>query len=149
MNDVINTTNRTQVIYKDISPYYKNKSNIGYDSDENEDAILNSLRNLFLISMGQVPGKPWLGNPINVNLFENISPFIERSIEKAFINTITNFEPRVEIERVIVQNMTNQPNTVDVELRYYNLIEDKNLLKNYRFSINYNSITNLTLREPI
>ena len=149
MNNITNTTNRTQVVYKDISPYYKNKSNIGYDSDENEDAILNSLRNLFLISMGQVPGKPWLGNPINVNLFENISPFIERSIEKAFINTITNFEPRVEIEKVIVQNMTNQPNTVDVELRYYNLIEDKNLLKNYRFSINYNSITNLTLREPI
>jgi phage baseplate assembly protein W len=137
------------VVYKDITPYNKNNKTIGYKDSINEEAILNSLRNLFLISVGQVPGKPWLGNPINVNLFENIDPFTEHSIKAAYINTIENFEPRVLVEDLIIDDMVSHPNEINVELKYYNLYEDRNILKEYRFSVNYNNITNLTLREPV
>jgi phage baseplate assembly protein W len=137
------------IVYKDISPYNKNNKTIGYKDVTNEAAIKNSLKNLFFIAVGQVPGKPWMGNPINVNLFENIDPFTEHSIREAYINTIENFEPRVLIENVTIASMVTNPNEISVELRYYNLYEDRNILKEYRFSINYNSITNLTLREPV
>jgi len=145
---MFNASKETQIIYKDISPYYKGKETLGYKSSINEDAIKNSLRNLFFISIKQVPGKPWMGNPLNLNLFENIDDFIKSAIEEAFINTIENYEPRVEIYEVLV-DVDGDPNTITVNLKYYNLLEDKNLLKEYRFSTNYNTITNLTLREPV
>jgi len=136
-----------EIIYKDISPYYKNNENVGYNTITNEQAIRNSLRNLFLISLGEVPGKPWMGNPLNTKLFENIDPFLEHAIKNAFINTVENFEPRVLIEDVIVD--IQYGNLIRVELKYYNLIDEKDVLRVFRFSTNYNTITNLSLREPV
>jgi len=59
-------------VYNDITPKYENRTNVGYNSVSDLDAINNSLKNLFTIELGEVPGKPWLGNPISIYLFDNI-----------------------------------------------------------------------------
>jgi len=140
------TNNNVHFVYKDVEPIRTEEENLLYKDALDEKAIQNALRNLFLTAQGEVPGKPWLGNPLKVKLFDNIDVFLETAIRNAFINTVENFEPRVDIEDVII-NIEPEYNFIGVELKYWVILDDKSLLRNYRFSLNYNDMTSLTVRK--
>ncbi len=125
--------------YSDIIPKFKNGI-IGYNVVTDLEAVKNSLMNLFLIQQGEVPGKPWLGNTMNVFLFDQIGFFEEKSIETAFINVIQNFEPRVQIVNLKV-NINEEYNNISLNLQYYVLYGEKSIIQNYRFDLNYNTLS--------
>lgn len=143
----IDSSNFENINYRDIFPKKGIKGILtGWADAIDEEAVKNSLRNLFTINFGQVPGKPWLGNALNIYLFDNISYFEETAIKTAFINTIDKFEPRVKILDMKI-DMEPEYNSISILIIYALNIGDVNRVKNYRFSLNYNTMTNISLRE--
>jgi len=132
--------------YKDIIPKYNNNIQIGYDDSFDEEAIQNSLYNLFLINQGEIPGKPWLGNPLQIFLFDNIGYFETETIKVAFINIVEKYEPRVNIIDIDI-NMESEYNNIMINIIYSILLGGNQKILNYRFSVNYNNITNISLRR--
>jgi len=135
-------------VYKDIAPSFISTQQKGYVTITDEDAILQSLKNLFFISLGEVPGKPWLGNPLSLLLFEPLNHFQKNAVRTAFMNVVERFEPRVEISDLIIE-IYPEKNSIEVEIKYYNLMYDENELVSYRFDASYNNISNLITREAV
>jgi phage baseplate assembly protein W len=131
--------------YTDISPKYDLTHNlVGYTLSEDLEAVKNSLRNLFSISQGEVPGKPWLGNPMNVSLFDNIDYFTAYTLHKGIKNTIERFEPRVLMENLVV-NSYPERNLVEVTLDYWVLINNEKVFDQTVISLAYNTMTLVNL----
>jgi phage baseplate assembly protein W len=72
-----------------------------------ENAIKASVRHLLLTKNYERPFHSEIGSPIRALMFEPSSPLLEVSLRRAVIDTITNFEPRVEIIDVEVSDRTD------------------------------------------
>lgn len=72
-----------------------------------ENAIKASVRHLLLTKNYERPFHSEIGSPIRALMFEPSSPLLEVSLRRAVIDTITNFEPRVEIIDVEVYDRTD------------------------------------------
>ncbi len=103
--------------YQDISSTFNKGSLSGYELEYDEDAIKNSLLNLFIIEKGTVPGKPHFGNPLNLQLFDLFDSFTQKDIETAIINSIETYEPRVKIHSVVVSLMPEY-NRIIITINY-------------------------------
>lgn len=68
----------------------------------NENAIKTALKNLILTSNFERPFHSEIGSPIRRMLFEPATPLLAASLKQAVINTINNYEPRVELTNVAV-----------------------------------------------
>lgn len=68
----------------------------------NEYAVINSVKNLISTNFFERPFRPQIGSGLRSLLFENVDPIISAQIERAIQETITNYEPRVEISDVFV-----------------------------------------------
>lgn len=132
--------------YKDIKPKYSTEGQIGYSDSEDMEAIKNSLKNLFLIKKGEVPGKPWLGSPLTIFLFDNIGFFEEKTIKTSFTNTVETFEPRVKIINLTIDG-NYEHNSLTINLDYYVIFSGENIYQNLRFSLSHNEMTNIDLRK--
>ena len=85
---------------------------------KNENAIARAVRNLVLTIQGERPFAPILGSNVNNLLFENIDKLTAAAIRTEIRNTIENYEPRVEINEIIVDpNYDN--NEFNVTVQYY------------------------------
>lgn len=131
--------------YRDLAPRRVNDKLVGYQVSEDLEAIRNSLKNLFSIRLGSVPGKPWLGNPIDIHVFDNIGFFEKRTIKDAFRNVIEKFEPRVEIAKLDIQ-VSNEFQQVTVYMEYYVLIDSAEVYDNLRISLAQNEMTAIISR---
>ena len=105
--------------FLDLSASFKNNplSNdlIGL---KNENAIARSVRNLILTTQGERPFQPVLGSNVNNLLFDNMDKLTASALKDEIRNTIENYEPRVEIEEIIVDaNFDN--NEFNVTIQYY------------------------------
>ena len=105
--------------FLDLSASFKNNplSNdlIGL---KNENAIARSVRNLILTTQGERPFQPVLGSNVNNLLFDNMDKLTAAALKDEIRNTIENYEPRVEIEEIIVDpNFEN--NEFNVTIQYY------------------------------
>ena len=67
----------------------------------NERAIINSVKNLVSTNFYERPFRPEIGSGLRSLLFENVDPIISAQIERAIIETILNYEPRVNVTEVI------------------------------------------------
>ena len=132
--------------YKDIDPKYVAGELVGYNISENLVAVKNALRNLFTIEVGEVPGKPWLGNPVSIYLFDNINFFDERAIETAFENTIQLYEPRVRLIKLKIDSAPEY-NRLTVYMEYIVLINNTETFDNLRFSLAHNEMTAIATRN--
>jgi phage baseplate assembly protein W len=131
--------------YTDVTPKYnKQNSLIGYSLVNDLEAVKNSLRNLFSISQGEVAGKPWLGNPLNVSLFDQIDYFTAYTLHKGIKNTVERFEPRVQIENLVV-NSYPERNQIDIVLDYWVLINNEQIFDQTVISLSYNTLTLINL----
>ena len=85
---------------------------------KNENAIARSVRNLILTTQGERPFQPVLGSNVNNLLFENMDKLTAAALKDEIRNTIENYEPRVELEDIIVDpNFDN--NEFNVTIQYY------------------------------
>jgi len=85
---------------------------------KNENAIARSVRNLILTTQGERPFQPVLGSNVNNLLFDNMDKLTAAALKDEIRNTIENYEPRVELEDIIVDpNFEN--NEFNVTIQYY------------------------------
>lgn len=82
-----------------------------------ENAIKQSLKNLVMTNHYEKPFHPEIGSQVTGLLFEPFSPMLQAMMERAIINTITNFEPRVKLLGVDV-TLNPDNNTVYVSITF-------------------------------
>ena len=85
---------------------------------KNESAIARSVRNLILTGQGERPFQPVLGTGVSRLLFENMDKLTASSIRSEIRTTIENYEPRVEINEIIVEP-DFEGNAFHVTLQYF------------------------------
>ena len=131
--------------YVDISPKKLNNKLVGYGIKEDLEAVENSLKNLFTIRKGEVPGKPFLGNPLPIYLFDNIGFFEKKSIKTAMINVVEKYEPRVKIVDIKIEEH-KEYNAINIIMDYIVFFENKEIFRKTEFSLS-NNMTNLLIRN--
>jgi phage baseplate assembly protein W len=62
-----------------------------------ETAIKTSLKNLILTRNFERPFHSEIGSPINALLFEPASPMLNITLQRAIVDVVNNFEPRVDL----------------------------------------------------
>ena len=72
------------------------------NTHKNEYAIINSVKNLVLTNHYERPFQPQIGSNIRRLLFENVDAVTASQIEREIVETISNFEPRVQVSKVTV-----------------------------------------------
>jgi phage baseplate assembly protein W len=89
--------------FLDISSSFQvNPLNFDLISIKNETAIARSVRNLVLTTPGEKFFNENIGSRISQSLFENIDEINASIIKDEIVNTIKNYEPRVELIGVFV-----------------------------------------------
>lgn len=129
----------------DISPIRDSSGSLYYAKQYDIDAINNAIMNLFSIELGEVPGKPWLGNPLSIYLFDNIGYFEQRSIEISIKNTLEIYEPRVRIDYVNV-DVINEENSIEIGIGYYAIIGSQEVFEDLKFKYSHNNMTSISQR---
>ena len=85
---------------------------------KNESAIARSVRNLVLTGQGERPFQPVLGTGVSRLLFENMDKLTASAIRSELRTTIENYEPRVEINEILVEPDFER-NAFHVTLQYF------------------------------
>lgn len=109
-------TTRAQARYKD---FYNNLDAHPVRKDlyvlEDVDSIKNSLKNLIFTDPGERFFQPLIGSGIRDSLFENLSAHTAFTIKTQVETTITNFEPRARLIKVIVNPIYDE-NAYNVQI---------------------------------
>lgn len=82
-----------------------------------ENAIKQSVKNLVMTRHYERPFHPEIGSQVMGLLFENDSPMLQATLQRAIIYTIENFEPRVKLITVQV-NMNPDNNAAYVSITF-------------------------------
>lgn len=85
---------------------------------KNESSIARSVRNLVLTIQGERPFQPVLGTGVSRLLFENMDKLTASAIRSEIRTTIENYEPRVEINEILVEP-DFEGNAFHVTLQYF------------------------------
>ena len=85
---------------------------------KNESAIARSVRNLVLTIQGERPFQPVLGTGVYNLLFDNMDKLTASAIRSELRTTIENYEPRVEINEILVEP-DFEGNAFHVTLQYF------------------------------
>lgn len=88
------------------------------NTHKNEYAIINSIKNLILTNHYEKFFHPEIGSNIRRLLFENVDTVIAAQIEKEIEDTVSNFEPRVEISKVTAIPSPDQ-NRYNVQMEFF------------------------------
>lgn len=104
--------------FRDLSLTFKpNPLNQDLIVLKNETAIARSLRNLVMTFTGERFFNPEIGSRVSRLLFENMSEVVSDLIRDEIRSTIINYEPRVDLNDVIVSpNYDN--NEYNITIRY-------------------------------
>ena len=110
---------RVSKAFKDISATFQiNPLNRDLIQLKNTNAIARSIRNLIMTVPGERRFSPILGSGVPNLLFETLDKLTASTIRSEIINTIENFEPRVELNEVIVKESPDD-NQFNVQIQYY------------------------------
>ena len=105
--------------FKDISASFQtNPLSNDLIALKNESAIARSVRNLVLTGQGERPFQPVLGTGVSRLLFDNMDKLTASAIRSELRTTIENYEPRVEINEIIVEP-DFEGNAMHVTLQYF------------------------------
>ena len=105
--------------FKDLSASFQTSPlNNDLIALKNESAIARSVRNLVLTGRGERPFQPILGTGVSRLLFENMDKLTASAIRSELRTTIENYEPRVEINEIIVEP-DFEGNAFHVTLQYF------------------------------
>lgn len=94
-------------------------------ADFDEQSIKNSIRGLILTRPMERPFLPRVGCDVKNYLFNNYTSSTPYEIKRSIIQAISNFEPRVVLDDVLVNidNIDNNSITVNI---YYRIVTDPN-----------------------
>jgi len=82
----------------------------------NENAVVNSVKNLILTNHYERPFRPEIGSNVRRLLFEQVDSITGAQLEREIEETISNFEPRVQITRVTaIANPDEQQYKIEME----------------------------------
>ena len=105
--------------FKDLSAsFQENPLSNDLIALKNESAIARSVRNLVLTIQGERPFQPVLGTGVSRLLFENMDKLTASAIRSEIRTTIENYEPRVEINEILVEP-DFEGNAMHVTLQYF------------------------------
>ena len=82
-------------------------------------AIRQSIVNIVMTRPGEKPFKRAFGVGLHDYLFENWTPRQRAFLERDIVWAVRAFEPRAEVESVIINTDNIDSNQVDVEIRFY------------------------------
>lgn len=109
-------TTRSPARYKD---FYTNLDAHPVRKDlfvlEDVDSIKNSIKNIVFTDPGERFFQPLVGSGIKQSLFENLSAHSAYSIQVQIETTITNYEPRAALIKVIVNPIYDE-NAYNVQI---------------------------------
>ena len=105
--------------FKDLSASFQTSPlNNDLIALKNESAIARSVRNLVLTARGERPFQPILGTGVSRLLFDNMDKLTAAAIRSELRTTIENYEPRVEINEILVEP-DFEGNAFHVTLQYF------------------------------
>lgn len=84
----------------------------------NADSVVAAIKNLLQMNHYEVPFHPEIGCNIRKLLFENVSDFTARDLNRFITETIENFEPRCTIQSVVV-TPDEDNNLYNIKLRVF------------------------------
>lgn len=115
---VITSPSLRKVVYTDIDLNFKPNPITGDVSiKRDEHAVKQAIKTLLLTMFFEKPFHPEIGSSLNNLLFEHAGPALKAIIEREIINTITNWEPRVEIINVTA-NIQEDQHSVEVDVTF-------------------------------
>lgn len=92
---------------------------------KDEAAVTQSIRNLILTKFGEKLMDPTIGSDVYNMLFEPLDAFSGMELRDKILNTIRNFEPRVEVIKLEVIALDDLDDSVAVSLTYRIIGEPK------------------------
>lgn len=84
---------------------------------KNDNSIKQAIKNLVLTSPGEKPFQPLVGSKVRRLLFEPLDAFTADTIKDEIINTINQYEPRVELTEVLVTPIY-EGNKLNISIEY-------------------------------
>jgi len=84
---------------------------------KNDNSIKQSVKNLVLTTPGEKPFQPLVGSRVSQMLFEPLDAFTADTIKDEIINTINQYEPRVQLTSVDVTPIY-EGNKLNVTIEY-------------------------------
>jgi phage baseplate assembly protein W len=116
----INDKNKKIVIYRDFDMNFVSHditNDVVVNVDER--SVMQSVKNLLLTSKGERVFRPDIGGDLKQFIFENkYNSSINKLIEIHVTDTINTYEPRIKLEKVIVESSLDDNNLV-LKLYYY------------------------------
>jgi phage baseplate assembly protein W len=101
----VNESSRSTFIYKDLNHFFtKHPTSKDVSKVTDIQAIKRSVRNLVLLNRGEKPFHPEIGGNVHGSLFENFTPIAEIELRTAIESTLSIYEPRVVLEKVVVND---------------------------------------------
>jgi phage baseplate assembly protein W len=119
--DASNTNNsiRSNRIYSDLNlNFTKNPATKDVARLTDVEAVKRSVRNLILTNRFERPFHPEIGSSIRDLLFEPITPLHAVLLEDRIEEVIVNYEPRVTLNQIIVQDEIDN-NRYAVTISFY------------------------------
>ena len=114
-----NNSKRSTRIYSDLNLYFtKNPATKDVARLTDIEAVKRSVRNLILTNRFERPFHPEIGSSVRAILFENITPLNAVLLQDRIEEVIENFEPRVNLNQVIVQDEIDN-NQYRVTISFY------------------------------
>jgi phage baseplate assembly protein W len=112
-------TNTLKNIYSDLDLTFsripgKNDVALSYD----EQSVIRSVRNLLLTNFYERPFQPNLGSNLDKLLFEPVNNLTASLLENDIRNTITNYEPRVSLDYILISPNVDE-NAYTVTIQFY------------------------------
>lgn len=112
------TINRKVRTFKDLDLNFTAHPVTGDVSKKfDEEAIKRSVRNLVLTRNFEKPFHSEIGSQVKALMFEPYTPFINNILRQTIIDTISNFEPRVNLIDVFV-NGDGDNNAIYVRIEF-------------------------------
>jgi phage baseplate assembly protein W len=101
----VNESPRSTFIYKDLNHFFtKHPTSKDVSKVTDVQAIKRAVRNLVLLNRGEKPFHPEIGGNVHGSLFENFTPIAEIELRTAIESTLSIYEPRVVLEKVVVND---------------------------------------------
>ena len=114
-----NNSSRSNRVYSDLNlNFTKNPSTKDVARLTDVEAVKRSVRNLILTNRFERPFHPEIGSSIRDLLFETITPLNAILLQDRVEEVIDNFEPRANINQVIVQDEIDR-NRYKVTVSFY------------------------------
>jgi phage baseplate assembly protein W len=96
----------------------------------NEYAVVNSVKNLILTNHYERPFRPNVGSNIRRLLFEPVDAIMSAQLEREIRETVTNFEPRVQINTVTASPVPDE-NGYKIYLEFFVINNSKPITINF------------------